>query len=70
MKQAGVKVIVYQPYYKADACRELAAKAGGTAVEVATEAGGVAGTDDVFAKFDTMVTSLADALAGKSGGSR
>lgn len=70
MKKAGVKVVIYQPYYKADASRELASKAGGTAVEIGTEAGGVPDTDDVFAKFDTMVTSLADALGGKSGGSQ
>jgi ABC-type Zn uptake system ZnuABC Zn-binding protein ZnuA len=70
MKQAGVKVVLYQPYYSADASRELATKAGGVAVEIATEAGGVPGTDDVFAKFDTLVSSVAGALAGKSGGAK
>jgi ABC-type Zn uptake system ZnuABC Zn-binding protein ZnuA len=70
MKQAGVKVVLYQPYYSADASRELASKAGGVAVEIATEAGGVPGTDDVFAKFDTLVSSVADALAGKPGGAK
>jgi ABC-type Zn uptake system ZnuABC Zn-binding protein ZnuA len=70
MKQAGVKVVLYQPYYSADASRELATKAGGVAVEIATEAGGVQGTDDVFAKFDTLVSSVAGALAGKSGGAK
>ncbi|HEX7077976.1 MAG TPA: metal ABC transporter substrate-binding protein [Candidatus Eisenbacteria bacterium] len=68
MKQAGVKVVEYQPYYKADASKELAKRAGGVAVEVATEAGGIPGTDDVFAKFDSMVSSLAQALSGKAGG--
>src|SRR3989442_1591537 len=38
MKQAGVKVVLYQPYYSADASRELASKAGGVAVEITTEA--------------------------------
>jgi zinc/manganese transport system substrate-binding protein len=68
MKQAGVKVVAYQPYYSAEASRELASKAGGVAVEIATEAGGLPGTDDVFSKFDVLVSSLAGALSGKSGG--
>lgn len=68
MKQAGVKVVVYQPYYKADASRELAKRAGGVAVEVATEVGGMKGTDDVFAKFDHMVSTLDAALSGGTGG--
>ena len=67
MKSAGVKVVVYQPYYNADACNEVAKRAGGTAVEIATEAGGLPGTDDVFSKFDALVASVAGALA-KSGG--
>lgn len=66
MKSAGVKVVLYQPYYSADASRELATKAGGVAVEIATEAGGVPGTDDVFAKFDKLVGSIAGALAQTS----
>ena len=70
MKQAGVKVVVYQPYYNADASNEVAKRAGGVAVEVPTEAGGVPGTDDVFAKFDVMVSSISRALAGSSGGPR
>jgi len=65
MKQAGVKVVLYQPYYSADASNELAKRAGGTAVEVATEVGGLPGTDDVFSKFDVLVNSVAGALAGK-----
>jgi len=70
MKKANVKVVIYQPYYNADASNELAKRAGGTAVEIATEAGGTAGTDDVFSKFDKAVSTLAGALAGKSGGAR
>jgi ABC-type Zn uptake system ZnuABC Zn-binding protein ZnuA len=68
MTKAGVKVVVYQPYYNADACNEVAKRAGGTAVEITTEVGGLPGTDDVFSKFDTLVSSIAGALAGKSGG--
>lgn len=67
MKKAGVKVVVYQPYYNADACHEVAKRVGGTAVEIATEAGGLPGTDDVFSKFDVLVSSVAAALAGKGG---
>jgi zinc/manganese transport system substrate-binding protein len=68
MKKAGVKVVVYQPYYNADASHEVAKRAGGTALEIATEVGGLPGTDDVFTKFDTLVSSVAGALSGKSGG--
>jgi ABC-type Zn uptake system ZnuABC Zn-binding protein ZnuA len=70
MKQSGVKVVVYGPYYKADAADEVAKRAGGTAVEVATEVGGLPGTDDVFSKFDVLVSSLTGALSGKSGGQK
>lgn len=68
MKKAGVKVVVYQPYYNADASNEVAKRAGGVAIQVPTEAGGVPGTDDVFSKFDFMVNSISGALSGKSGG--
>jgi zinc/manganese transport system substrate-binding protein len=65
MKQAGVKVVVYQPYYSADASNELANKAGGVAVEVSNEVDGLPVAKDVFSKFDSMVSSLADALSKK-----
>src|SRR5881396_126286 len=68
MKKAGVKVVLYQPYYNADASNQLAKRAGGVAVEIATEVGGMPGTNDVFSKFDTLVSSVAGALSGKSGG--
>jgi zinc/manganese transport system substrate-binding protein len=68
MKKAGVKVVLYQPYYNADASNQVAKRAGGIAVEIATEVGGLPGTDDVFSKFDTLVSSVAGALSGKSGG--
>jgi zinc/manganese transport system substrate-binding protein len=68
MKKAGVKVVLYQPYYSADACSQVAKRAGGVAVEIATEVGGVPGTDDVFSKFDSLVSSVAGALSGKSAG--
>ena len=65
MKQAGVKLVLYQPYYNADAAKEVASRAGATAVEIATEAGGLPGTDDVFAKFNVLVSSIANVLKGK-----
>jgi len=68
MKGAGVKVVEYQPYYNADASRQVAERAGGVALELASECGGTPGTDDVFAKFDHLVASLAGALAGAAGG--
>ena len=67
MKKAGVKVVLYQPYYNADACNQVAKRAGGVAVEIATESGGLPGTDDVFSKFDVIVASLTGALSGKGG---
>ncbi|HEY2955147.1 MAG TPA: metal ABC transporter substrate-binding protein [Candidatus Eisenbacteria bacterium] len=67
MKKSGVKVVVYQPYYNADASNQVAKRAGGVAVEIASEVGGLPGTDDVFSKFDAMVSSLAGALSGKAG---
>ena len=70
MKGSGVKLVLYQPYYKADASQELAKRAGATAIEVATEVGGMPGTDDVFAKFDLLVSSIAGALSGKSEGGK
>jgi zinc/manganese transport system substrate-binding protein len=70
MKQAGARVVLYQPYYSAEASRQLATKAGGIAVAIATEAGGLPGTDDVFSKFDVLVSSVAKALSGKSGGAQ
>src|SRR5262245_1855273 len=70
MKKAGVTAVVYQPYYNADASNQLAKRAGGVAVEVPTEVGGVPAATDVFTKFDTMVSSMASALASKSGGAR
>jgi zinc/manganese transport system substrate-binding protein len=65
MKQAGVKVVLYQPYYKADVSNGLAKKADGVAVEIASEAGGLPGTDDVFSKFNVLVSSIAKALAAE-----
>ncbi len=67
MKKDGVKVVLYQPYYDADASNQVAKKAGGVAVEIASECGGVPGTDDVFSKFDVLVSSIAGALSGKTG---
>lgn len=68
MKKAGVAVVVYQPYYNADACKEVAKRAGGTALAITTEVGGLPGTDDVFSKFDVLVSSIAGALSSKTGG--
>jgi ABC-type Zn uptake system ZnuABC Zn-binding protein ZnuA len=67
MKKAGVRVVLYQPYYNADASHQVAQRAGAVAVEIATEAGGVPGTDDVFSKFNVLVSSVAGALSGKPG---
>lgn len=59
MKNAGVKVVIYQPYYDADASNELAKKAGGVAVELPTEVGGIPEAKDVFSKFNLWASTLA-----------
>lgn len=64
MQKAGVKVVVYQPYYDADASSELAKKAGAIAVEVPTEVGGLPEAKDVFSKFNFIVSSLVKAFQG------
>ena len=57
MKAAGVKVVLYQPYYDADAAQQLAKKADATAYEIPTEVGGVPEAKDVFSKFDFIVST-------------
>ncbi len=65
MKQAGVRVVLYQPYYNAAASQEVASRAGGVALEVPSEVGGVPEAKDVFSKFDFLVSSLDKALSNK-----
>ncbi len=64
MEKAGVKLVIYQPYYDADASKELAKKAEGVSVEVPTEVGGMPEAKDVFSKFDFIVGTLAKNLSG------
>jgi zinc/manganese transport system substrate-binding protein len=65
MKQAGVKVVLYQPYYDADAAQQLAKKADATAYEIPNEVGGVPEAKDVFSKFEFIVSTLVKALSSK-----
>ncbi len=65
MKAAGVKVVLYQPYYEADAAEQLAKKAGGTALEIPTEVNGMPEAKDVFSKFDFIVSTLVKSFSGK-----
>jgi len=64
MRGSNVKLIVYQPYYDADASRELAQKVDGVAVEIPTEVDGLPQAKDVFSKFDFIVSSLVKAFQG------
>jgi ABC-type Zn uptake system ZnuABC Zn-binding protein ZnuA len=68
MKREGVTVVVYQPYYDAEASRGLATRAGGVAVEAPTEVGGIPEAGDVFTKFRVDVDRIAAAL--KAGAAR
>jgi len=65
MRKAGVKVVLYQPYYDAEASQQLAKKAGGTALEVPSEVEGVPEARDIFTKFDFIVSTLAKSLSEK-----
>jgi zinc/manganese transport system substrate-binding protein len=65
MKKAGVTVVLYQPYYDADAALQLAKKADGAAYEMPNEVGGVPEAKDVFSKFDVIVSTLVKAFGGK-----
>jgi ABC-type Zn uptake system ZnuABC Zn-binding protein ZnuA len=65
MKNSGVKVVIYQPYYDADTAKQLAQKAGGVALEIPTEVDGVPEAKDVFSKFDFIVKALVKAFGGK-----
>jgi zinc/manganese transport system substrate-binding protein len=62
MKEAGVKVVMVQPYYDVEACRRLAVSVGAKVLILPTEAGGVAGVEDVFTRMDYTVTSLEKAF--------
>lgn len=63
MKQAGVKLVLYEPYYRQDVSEELAARVGGIAIEIPSEVDGVPAATDVFTKFDVLVSSIADAFS-------
>jgi len=65
MQKAGVKVVIYQPYYDVDAANSLAKKAGAQAYEIPTEVGGVPAAKDVFSKFDFIVSTLVKAFSEK-----
>ncbi len=65
MKSAGVKVVLYQPYYDADAAEALAKKADATAYEIPNEVGGVPEAKDVFSKFDFIVSVLVKGFGDK-----
>jgi ABC-type Zn uptake system ZnuABC Zn-binding protein ZnuA len=64
MKAAGVKVVLYQPYYDVDTAEQLAKKAGATAYEIPNEVGGTPEAKDVFSKFDVIVSILVKAFGG------
>ncbi len=65
MKASDVKVVIYQPYYDADAAQQLAKLAGGVALEIPNEVGGVPEAKDVFTKFDYIVSLLVKNLSAK-----
>jgi ABC-type Zn uptake system ZnuABC Zn-binding protein ZnuA len=65
MKKAGVKIVLYQPFYDADTSKQLAEKSDGTALEVPSEVGGVPEAKDVFSKFDFIVRTLVKNSGGK-----
>lgn len=64
MKAAGVRAIVYQPYYDAAACDDLAKRSGGVALDLPTEVGGAKEATDPVAKIGYAVDRLAAVLKG------
>lgn len=65
MRKSNVRLVLYQPYYDANASLQLAKKAGGVSLELPTEAGGTTPTKDVISKFDFIVTALVTNLGKK-----
>lgn len=62
MKRDGVKVILTAPFYDQRTARLVAEQTGATIVTLAPSVGGVAGTDDYIALFDTNLRRLLAAL--------
>ena len=63
MKAAGVNVVIYNPYYDATVAERLAAAAGGRALLLPEQVGGIPEAKDVWSFFDVLVDRLATALA-------
>ncbi len=62
MRDTGVKVVVVEQYNPLRVARDMASRAGGVAVVLATNVKGVPGADDYFSLFETNVDRLIDAF--------
>ena len=68
MKKAGVKVVVYQPYYSADASNELATRRAASRSRLPPKPAACRAPTTSSPSSTSLVSSVAGALAGKSGG--
>jgi zinc/manganese transport system substrate-binding protein len=62
IRQAGIKVIIVEPFYDASAPDQIARSTGSKVVRLATSVGGAGGTQDYMSLMDYNITTLAGAL--------
>jgi zinc/manganese transport system substrate-binding protein len=62
IRQAGIKVIVVEPFYDSSAADQIARATGARVLRLCTSIGGVDGTSDYFMLMDYNIITLAGAL--------
>jgi zinc/manganese transport system substrate-binding protein len=62
IRQAGIKVIVVEPFYDSSAADQIARATGARVLRLSTSTGGVDGTSDYLMLMDYNITTLAGAL--------
>ena len=62
IRQAGIKVIIVEPFYDTSAPDQIARSTGAKVLRLATSVGGTDGTQDYIALIDHNVAALAGAL--------
>jgi zinc/manganese transport system substrate-binding protein len=62
IRQAGIKVIIVEPFYDLSAPDQIARSTGAKVVRLATSVGGADGTMDYMSLMDYNITTLAGAL--------
>jgi ABC-type Zn uptake system ZnuABC Zn-binding protein ZnuA len=62
IRQAGIKVIIVEPFYDTSAPDQIARSTGSKVVRLATSVGGAGGTQDYLSLMDCNISTLAGAL--------